>query len=138
MGNTKRSSANQVLTSGRQILRKIRSQPAAIEAFISTAQALSTTVSDAESAYCWLSCVLALRALSQGNFGVGALLVDASGSIVATGGNQMFVPRFRSEAHAEMVVMNEFESRRTAVAHLARYRLFTSLESCPMCLVRLV
>jgi cytosine deaminase len=58
--------------------------------------------------------------------------------MVAKGENQMFAPRFRSEAHAEMVVMNDFERRQKEVSHLARYTLFTSLESCPMCFVRLV
>ena len=135
---TNGSAVNTVLASGRQMLGHMSPKNSPLEAFMSKAQALSTAVSDAESAYCWLSCMLAIRALSQGNFGVGALLVDASGIMVAKGGNQVFAPRFRSDAHAEMVVMTDFERRRQDVSHLARYTLFTSLESCPMCFVRLV
>jgi tRNA(Arg) A34 adenosine deaminase TadA len=135
---TNQGSVHKLMASGRQMLGQMKPTTSAITTFISSAQALATAVPDAESAYCWFSCVLALRALSQGNFGVGALLVDARGRIVAKGGNQIFAPRFSSAAHAEMVAMNEFERRSKEVSHLARYTLFTSLESCPMCLVRLL
>lgn len=85
----------------------------------------------------WLSGVLALRAAAMGNFGVGALLVDGNGAVVAIGHNQLFHPHFRSDRHAEMSVMEVFEDAFPERAAIADHTLYTSLEPCPMCTVRL-
>ena len=61
--------------------------------------------------YCWLTCVLALKAACKGNFGIGALLVDLNGDIIESGHNEVFSPYFRSDRHAEMVVMTRFEEK---------------------------
>ena len=58
-----------------------------------------------------VACQEALVAALRGNYGVGALLVDPQGTIVARGQNAVFSPYFRSDLHAEMVVMNIFEER---------------------------
>jgi hypothetical protein len=58
-----------------------------------------------------VACQEALVAALRGNYGVGALLVDPQGTIVARGQNAVFSPYFRSDLHAEMVVMNTFEER---------------------------
>jgi tRNA(Arg) A34 adenosine deaminase TadA len=85
-----------------------------------------------------IACEEALGAARAGNYGVGAVLVDPSGEIAARGGNQAFFPRFRSDLHAEMVVMNAFEERYPQSTDMRGYSLFCSLEPCPMCLARLL
>lgn len=88
--------------------------------------------------YAWLSCVLALKAVYCGNFGVGSVLVDINGEIISFGHNEVFYPYFRSDRHAEMVVMDDFEEKHKNMDNVSGYTLYTSLESCPMCLTRLI
>lgn len=90
-----------------------------------------------DDAYAWLTCTLALEGVASDNFGVGAILVDDGGQAVAQGHNQVFHPYFRSDRHAEMVVLDSWEDGRPQVPWPGGLTLFTSLESCPMCLVRL-
>jgi tRNA(Arg) A34 adenosine deaminase TadA len=59
---------------------------------------------------------IALRALSQavtaarlGTYGVGAVLLDGAGRVVVEAHNRVHVNGFRSDLHAEMVVLNVFE-----------------------------
>lgn len=85
----------------------------------------------------WVACVLAFSSLCCGNFGIGALILDDAGRVFAHGHNEICAPRFRSEAHAEMVVISDFEarwpnSRKTGLS------LYTSLEPCPMCYTRIL
>jgi tRNA(Arg) A34 adenosine deaminase TadA len=84
------------------------------------------------------ACREALEAAQEGNYGVGAILLDAAGEIVQRGHNQAFRPQFRSDLHAEMVVMNEFENRCPGSSDMRGYTLICSLEPCPMCLGRLL
>jgi tRNA(Arg) A34 adenosine deaminase TadA len=88
--------------------------------------------------YCWLTCVLALEAACKGNFGIGALLVDSNGNIVESGHNEVFNPYFRSDRHAEMVVLTRFEEKFKKIGKTGAFCLYTSLEPCPMCLARLI
>ena len=85
-----------------------------------------------------LACREALAAARLGNYGVGAVLVDPRGSVVEQGRNSAFHPRFRSDLHAEMVVMNAFEDRYPDVDTMRGYELICSLEPCPMCVARLL
>ena len=80
----------------------------------------------------------ALDAAREGNFGVGAVIVDPAGEIVMRGHNHVFHPHFRSDIHAEMDAMTKFEDTFTDVASMRDYMLVTSLEPCPMCLTRLI
>jgi len=93
--------------------------------------------------YAWISAIFALYAIADDNFGIGSVLIDESKKIIAEGHNHVFSPYFRSDRHAEMVVLNTFEDK---VRHLAarqaicieQYTLFTSLEPCPMCSARII
>lgn len=91
-----------------------------------------------EDPYAWLTCILALAGVASGNFGIGCVLVDGDYNIVGQGHNQVHKPHFRSDLHAEMVVMNKFEDEHKDLDNLRNYTLFTSLESCPMCMARLI
>lgn len=89
----------------------------------------------AHDPFVWLTCVLALQSVSEGNFGVGAVIAK-DGVILAEGRNQAFHPTFQTARHAEAVALDQFEA---AFPHPgAGVVLFTSLECCPMCTVRLV
>lgn len=66
--------------------------------------------------YAWLTCTLALEGVAADNFGVGAILVDAGGQVLAQGHNQVFYPYFRSDRHAEMVVVEGWEDSRPGSA----------------------
>jgi len=82
----------------------------------------------------------AISAAEAGNFGVGAILVDDfSGEIVCRGNNKVFSEN-RSDFHAEMDLLNTFESLNGSKSRklLGRMTLYTSLESCPMCLCRII
>jgi cytosine deaminase len=85
-----------------------------------------------------IACREALAAARQGNYGVGAVLVDPHGTVVAHGQNAVFAPRFRSDLHAEMMVMNLFEEQHPEVDTMRGYTLLCSLEPCLMCLARLL
>ncbi len=93
--------------------------------------------------HAWIAATLALKAIADNNFGIGSLLLDEKGNIVAEGHNHVFSPYFRSDRHAEMVVLNDFENKmqyRDAKEDIRidQYTLFTSLEPCPMCSARII
>ena len=83
-------------------------------------------------------CQEALVAARRGNYGVGAVLVNPRGTVVAQGQNAVFYPHFRSDLHAEMVVMNAFEERHPEVDTMRGYTLLSSIEPCLMCFARLL
>ena len=83
-----------------------------------------------------LACEVALAAAAEGNYGVGAILVDEAGETLLTAGNQAFVPRFASEGHAEMALVSRLEAERPELPP-GELTLVVSLEPCPMCYARL-
>lgn len=84
------------------------------------------------------ACQLATQAAELGTYGVGAVLLDADGAILVEGHNEVHIDSFRSDLHAEMVVMNRFETLPDEPQPRDRLTLITSLEPCPMCMTRLI
>ncbi len=81
-------------------------------------------------------CKLALRALEQGSYGIGALLLDGQGQVLVQAHNAVFADGFDSSAHAEMVLLDRFERRFPDYGDRGDLTLMVSLEPCPMCLTR--
>lgn len=79
----------------------------------------------------------AITAAREGNFGVGGCLVK-DGAVVQRGHNHQFKPYFRSDLHSEMDVMTRFEERMQERQDMRPYTLYSSLEPCPMCTLRLI
>lgn len=79
----------------------------------------------------------AIAAAFEGNAGVGVVLIDAGDEIVARDHNRMFRPHFRSDRHAEMVLLTAFEEAHRD-ADLIGYTLISSLEPCEMCMIRII
>ncbi len=61
--------------------------------------------------YAWLTNVLALKSVYSGNYGVGSIITNARGEIVALGHNLVYSPSFRSDLHAEIVTLNYLSRR---------------------------
>lgn len=80
----------------------------------------------------------AIHAAREGNFGVGAVLVDNREEPIVHARNKVFRPYFRSDRHAEMEVITKFERSTKGAVSPASYTLFSSLEPCPMCLTRIL
>lgn len=81
---------------------------------------------------------LAWTSMCHGSFGIGAVAVDRSGAVVATGRNRIFetdpgddVIADTSLAHAEMNVLAKMPYRRHADAGI---ELHTTLQPCIQCL----
>eukprot|EP00927_Polykrikos_kofoidii_P058154 TRINITY_DN52507_c0_g1_i1.p1 TRINITY_DN52507_c0_g1~~TRINITY_DN52507_c0_g1_i1.p1 ORF type:complete len:233 (+),score=36.92 TRINITY_DN52507_c0_g1_i1:70-699(+) len=82
--------------------------------------------------------VMAAEANEKRTYGVGAVLVDEAGRVVCEGHNEVHIDGFRSDLHAEMVVMNKWESAHPRCGGMGKYTLITTLEPCPMCMTRLI
>jgi tRNA(Arg) A34 adenosine deaminase TadA len=127
-----------ILKLGQHRLQNLRTLGGAIGHWQEFLAGYQPRAEHSDDAYAWLTCTLALEGVASDNFGVGAILVDADGQVVAQGHNQVFHPYFRSDRHAEMVVLETWEEGRPQVPWPDGLSLFTSLEPCPMCLVRLL
>lgn len=82
----------------------------------------------------------AITAAKKGSFGVGAILVNnETNEIMYRGQNKVF-SESRSDLHAEMDLLNNFEIQNKSNSRelLKKFTLYSSLESCPMCLCRII
>lgn len=85
-----------------------------------------------------LACQEAIAAVEEGNYGVGCVLIDPRGEVIAKARNQVFYPYFRSAGHAEMILMDAFENCFRDIVCLKHFTLLCTLEPCPMCISRLI
>lgn len=92
------------------------------------------------SAEHWLlrCCELAFMALERGDYGVGAVLLDAQEQCLVEEGNRVFSDYYNSAAHAEMLVLDQFEKHYPDERGRDKLHLITSLEPCPMCTARIL
>lgn len=123
---------------GLQWLAEIEPSDGAIKAYQSQLHELAQAIYQNKNVFAWMAVIQALKAANQGNFGVGAVIVDAKGVLQTYDHNHVLVPHFRSDQHAEMVVLNQFEDARHSKAPPRDYVLYTSLEPCVMCLGRII
>ena len=80
----------------------------------------------------------AIEGALEGNSAIGALIVDPDGEVILRERNRMFYPRFRSDFHAEMVLLTRYENDLGNQADLRRHTLVSSMEPCEMCVVRII
>ena len=73
----------------------------------------------------------------EGNAGIGALLAAPDARVVRVDHNRMFAPYFRSDFHAEMVLLSAHEDAHRD-SNLIGHTLVTSLEPCEMCMIRII
>lgn len=93
----------------------------------------------AESDISWMQRALDEARRAEREFGevpVGAVLVDADGTLVAAGGNRC-ISAHDPTAHAEVVVLREAGLRR-ANYRLPGTTLYVTLEPCAMCAMAMV
>jgi cytosine deaminase len=86
--------------------------------------------------------IQALKSVMQGGYGIGSVLIDQEGRIIASGHNTQ-IQKKRSDLHAEMTLMTNFEKSHKAKKFMNLYvykpglTVFSSAEPCPMCFIRI-
>ena len=86
---------------------------------------------------------LALRSVSQGGYGIGSVLINQDGKIIARAHNSQ-IQKHRSDLHAEMTLLTNFEESPLARKYVNVYvykpglTVFSSAEPCPMCFIRIL
>jgi len=85
----------------------------------------------------------ALKSVMQGGYGIGAVLIDQNGKIIASAHNSQIQKR-RSDLHAEMTLLTNFEKSFRSRKYMDSYVykpgmiVFSSAEPCPMCFIRII
>lgn len=86
--------------------------------------------------------IQALRSVMQGGYGIGSVLVNQEGKIIAAAHNNQ-IQKHRSDLHAEMTLLTNFEKSHLAKKYMNVYiyrpglTVFSSAEPCPMCYIRI-
>jgi tRNA(Arg) A34 adenosine deaminase TadA len=84
----------------------------------------------------------AFLGFKEGGYGIGAVLVDSKGNFLVKDHNTQ-IQKHRSDLHAEMTVMTDFEDSPISKEYMDMYvykpglTLYSSSEPCPMCFIRL-
>ena len=84
----------------------------------------------------------ALISVREGGYGIGAILIDSYGKIIAGAHNEQIQHR-RSDLHGEMTLLTKFEESVESRPYMNLYvynpgmTVFSSAEPCPMCFIRL-
>jgi tRNA(Arg) A34 adenosine deaminase TadA len=95
-----------------------------------------------EDFYAKESILQTIIGFKEGGYGIGAVLVDLKGNIIAKNHNSQ-IQKHRSDLHAEMTLLTDFEESPAVKDYLNIYvykpglMVFSSAEPCPMCLIRL-
>jgi tRNA(Arg) A34 adenosine deaminase TadA len=86
--------------------------------------------------------IQALISVKQGGYGIGCVLIDKDGSIIAAAHNSQIQKR-RSDLHGEMTLLTNFENSHKSKKYMNLYVykpgliVFSSAEPCPMCFIRI-
>lgn len=86
--------------------------------------------------------IQALKSVMEGGYGIGSVLIDSEGKIIAAAHNTQ-IQKHRSDLHAEMTLLTNFEESRLAKKYVNIYvykpglTVFSSAEPCPMCFIRI-
>jgi tRNA(Arg) A34 adenosine deaminase TadA len=86
--------------------------------------------------------IQALKSVMQGGYGIGSVLINQEGKIIAAAHNTQ-IQAHRSDLHAEMTLLTNFEESRLAKKYVNIYIykpgliVFSSAEPCPMCYIRI-
>lgn len=86
--------------------------------------------------------IQALKSVMQGGYGIGSVLVNQEGKIIAAAHNSQ-IQKHRSDLHAEMTLLTDFEESRKSKPYVNIYvykpglTVFSSAEPCPMCFIRI-
>jgi tRNA(Arg) A34 adenosine deaminase TadA len=86
--------------------------------------------------------LIALKGVKQGGYGIGSVLINEEGKIILAAHNSQ-IQKHRSDLHAEMTLLTNFENSRLAKNYVNVYvykpglTVFSSAEPCPMCFVRI-
>jgi len=84
----------------------------------------------------------ALKSVLQGGYGIGSVLINQDGKIIAAAHNSQ-IQKHRSDLHAEMTLLTDFEESRISKQYVNIYVykpgliVFSSAEPCPMCFIRI-
>jgi tRNA(Arg) A34 adenosine deaminase TadA len=84
----------------------------------------------------------AVKSALEGGYGIGSVLIDSEGKIIVSAHNSQ-IQEHRSDLHAEMTLLTNFEESRLAKKYMNIYvykpglTVFSSAEPCPMCFIRI-
>ena len=87
--------------------------------------------------------IQALKSVMQGGYGIGSVLIDQGGKIIASAYNSQ-IQKQRSDLHAEMTLLTNFEKSWKSRKYMNIYvykpgmTVFSSAEPCPMCFIRII
>ncbi len=95
-----------------------------------------------DDVYAKASNMQALKSVMQGGYGIGSVLINEEGKIIMAAHNNQ-IQAHRSDLHAEMTLLTNFEESRLAKKYINIYVyrpglvVFSSAEPCPMCYIRI-
>ncbi len=96
----------------------------------------------ADDIYAKAANLQAVKSVIQGGYGIGSVLINQEGKIIAEAHNSQ-IQKHRSDLHAEMTLLTNFEESRLAKKYVNIYvykpglTVFSSAEPCPMCFIRI-